>query len=72
MLILRRHMKVYEIYPHHHGMGVYIAYRYYKALLKRIKQLSAERVMRERIRIPDARKIPLMIHCYIEHQLNLI
>jgi len=53
-------------------LGVYIAYRYYRALLKKIKRLSAERVRVERIRVPNANKLALMLQSYIEHQLKLV
>lgn len=53
-------------------LGVYIAYRYYRALLKKIKRLSASRVQRERIRVHNADKFRLMLHSIVKHHLNLV
>ncbi len=40
--------------------GVYLSYIYYKKLFNKIKNLSAEKIMTERIRIPNHHKIGLM------------
>jgi phytoene/squalene synthetase len=53
-------------------LGVYIAYRYYQALLNKIRRLSARRVKEERIRVRNDKKLRLMVHSYIEHRLNLL
>lgn len=52
--------------------GVYLAYIYYKKLFNKIKGLSAERIMTERIRIPNHHKIGLMFDSVIRHKLNVI
>ncbi len=53
-------------------IGVYIAYAYYYSLFKKIKTVSATRILKERIRIPDLEKYLIMIRCYISHNFNLI
>jgi len=58
--------------PRSSRLGVYIAYKYYQALLKKIKRLSARRVKEERIRVRNEKKLQLMVHSYIEHQFNLL
>jgi 15-cis-phytoene synthase len=42
--------------PNGSKLGVYIAYIYYIQLYKKIKSLSASKIMNERIRIPDFKK----------------
>jgi phytoene/squalene synthetase len=52
--------------------GVYLAYYYYWKLFKKIKRLPAERILNERIRIPDAQKLLLMIKSNLKYQLNIL
>ncbi len=52
--------------------GVYVAYVYYFALYKKIINSSPNRVLEERIRIPNARKYSLILSSYIRHSLNLL
>ena len=52
--------------------GVYIAYVYYRTLLKKIANTPAEKIMQERIRIPNPKKYSLFISSYLKHSLNLI
>jgi len=53
-------------------MGVYLAYFYYKNLFKRIKKLPAQKVLSERIRIPNPQKFGLMFECMIRNQINML
>lgn len=52
--------------------GVYLSYIYYKKLFAKIKRLSAEKVMTERIRISNTRKVGLMFGSIIRNKLNVI
>ena len=52
--------------------GVYMAYVYYNSLFNKIRKLPAERVLSERIRINNGKKIGLMINCLVEHKMNLL
>ncbi|RNL52415.1 phytoene/squalene synthase family protein [Pedobacter jejuensis] len=52
--------------------GVYLSYIYYKKLFTKIKGLTAERIMNERIRISNRRKIGLMFDSMIRYKLNAI
>ncbi|GGI26290.1 phytoene/squalene synthase family protein [Pedobacter mendelii] len=52
--------------------GVYLSYIYYKKLFTKIKGLTAERIMNERIRISNHRKIGLMFDTLIRYKLNAI
>lgn len=52
--------------------GVYMAYVYYNSLFNKIRRLPAERVLSERIRIHNGKKIGLMINSLFEYKLNLL
>jgi phytoene/squalene synthetase len=52
--------------------GVYIAYLYYQALFKKIKNIPSEYVMKERIRIRNRQKFSILAVSYVKYQLNLI
>ncbi len=53
-------------------LGVYIAYRYYQALLKKIRRMSARKIKEARVRVRNEQKLGLMIQSYMQHRLNLI
>lgn len=52
--------------------GVYVAYVYYYALLRKINSLSPSSIMEQRIRIPNAKKYALIFSSYFKHSFNLI
>jgi len=52
--------------------GVYLSYVYYYSLFKKIKNLPAHRVMDERIRISDIKKIGLMFNSMLQYKMNLL
>jgi len=58
--------------PVHARRGVYLAYYYYRKLFQMIKKVPADRVMQQRIRIPDHRKLGLMVQSVLRHQLNML
>lgn len=58
--------------PKNSRFGVYIAYVYYYALFKKIKNTPAHRIMNERIRVPDNEKHSLLLRSYVKHSLNMI
>lgn len=49
--------------------GVYLAYRYYISLFKKIKKTSASNIMNQRIRISNSKKISLMMGSYVEYKM---
>lgn len=53
-------------------LGVYLAYIYYRSLFNKIVKLSPNKVMHERIRIPNYSKFGLMFDSIIRYKLNLI
>jgi phytoene synthase len=52
-------------------LGVKVAYLYYLKLFKKIKSLAPEVITHERIRIPNARKISLLLGTYFGNKLGL-
>jgi len=49
--------------------GVYLAFRYYLSLFKKIKKTSAAEIINQRIRISNSKKISLMMGCYVEYKV---
>ncbi|MFZ9657299.1 MAG: phytoene/squalene synthase family protein [Crocinitomicaceae bacterium] len=58
--------------PRKARFGVYMAYKYYFKLFKKIKSTPAEMVLNERIRIPNYRKMRILLTSYVRHNLNLL
>ena len=52
--------------------GVYVAYKYYLSLFKKIKSLEPARVLEARIRIPDYKKAMIVLRAGVKNQLGLI
>jgi phytoene/squalene synthetase len=51
--------------------GVYMAYRYYKRLLKKLNKVPSEKIMDTRIRISNPMKINLLARSYVKYKLNI-
>ena len=52
--------------------GVYVAYKYYLSLFRKIKSLEPARVLETRIRIPDYKKAMIFLRAGVKNQLGLI
>lgn len=52
--------------------GVYLAYQYYLALFKRIRNVPPQKILSVRVRVPDSEKIKLMFGTMVKYRLNLI
>ena len=52
--------------------GVFMAYRYYYQLLKKLKRTPAMQLKSTRIRVPNHKKIELLTRSYVKYQLNLL
>jgi 15-cis-phytoene synthase len=61
-----------KLLPKSARFGVYIAYVYYFALFRKIKNTPSHKVLSARIRIPNPYKAQLLAYSYLRHQLNLI
>jgi phytoene/squalene synthetase len=52
--------------------GVYLAYIYYYKLFTKIKNTPAKVILNERVRIPNNRKVGLLLSTYVRHNLNML
>lgn len=52
--------------------GVYVAYKYYFSLFKKIRKLKPARVLEQRIRIPNYHKAMIIFRAGVKNQLRLI
>lgn len=52
--------------------GVYLAYIFYISLFKKIKQLPARKILDERVRINNGKKVGLMVNGFIQQKFNRI
>lgn len=52
--------------------GVFMAYRYYRQLLKKLKRTPALDIKNARIRVANYKKIELLTRSYVKFQLNLM
>jgi phytoene/squalene synthetase len=52
--------------------GVFMAYRYYRQLLKKLKKTPALEIKSTRIRVANYKKIELLTRSYVKYQLNLM
>lgn len=52
--------------------GVYVAYKYYLSLFRKIKRLQPATIMHQRVRIPDHHKIMILLRAGVRNQLNMM
>ena len=52
--------------------GVFMAYRYYRQLLTKLKRTPALEIKNSRIRVPNYKKIYILTRSYVKYQLNLL
>lgn len=52
--------------------GVFMAYRYYHQLLKKLKKTPALKIKDSRIRVSNPKKIELLMRSYVKYQLKLM
>lgn len=65
-------LKGIKMLPKAARFGVYVAYVYYVALFRKIKNTPSQRVLENRIRVRNRHKIRLLAYSYVKHQLNLL
>jgi len=72
------HNDFYEAYkgviklPLKARFGVYVAYKYYLSLFKKIKKMKPSLVLEQRIRIPNYSKLMIILRAGVKNQLRLI
>lgn len=52
--------------------GVYVAYKYYLSLFKKIKSVQPQKILEQRIRIPDYSKLFIVAKAGLRSQFNLL
>jgi phytoene synthase len=52
--------------------GVYVAYKYYLSLFRKIKRLQPATIMHQRVRIPDYHKVMILLRAGVRNQLNMM
>lgn len=52
--------------------GVYLAYKYYLSLFHKIRRVPAQKIIEERIRIPNGKKISLMMSSYLQFKMTIL
>lgn len=52
--------------------GVYVAYKYYLSLFKKIKKLKPVTILNERVRIPNYTKAMIVVRAGVRNQLNIM
>lgn len=52
--------------------GVYMAYRYYRRLLKKLNKVPSSKIIETRVRISNPMKINLLARSYVKYKLNMI
>ena len=58
--------------PRSARFGVYVAYVYYLALFKKIRNMPFESILQNRISIRKRHKARLLALSFVKHQLNLL
>jgi phytoene/squalene synthetase len=53
-------------------LGVYLAYTYYLRLFDKIKKFPPQKILEERVRVNDAKKLFLLVGSYVKHQFNAL
>ena len=52
--------------------GVYVAFKYYMSLFRKIQRVHASRILRQRIRVPDFQKLMILARAGVKNQLKMI
>lgn len=58
--------------PNSARFGVYLAYRYYISLFRKIKKTPAKKIINQRIRISNGRKFSLMMSSYVQYKMSFL
>ncbi|MGE5355126.1 MAG: phytoene/squalene synthase family protein [Deltaproteobacteria bacterium] len=58
--------------PFNSKLGVFIAYKYYLSLLRKLKRKDSSEILEKRIRISNPQKLWIFLKSLVKHKLNLI
>lgn len=58
--------------PNSSKFGVYLAYKYYWTLFLKIKKVKAEKILEQRFRINNGKKLSLAMSSYVQYKMSLL
>lgn len=58
--------------PSEARFGIYVAYVYYRTLFNKISAIPSARILMERVRISNRKKMRLLVASYLRHSLSLL
>lgn len=58
--------------PNSSMFGVYLAYKYYFSLFKKIKKISSQEILENRIRIPNSLKAYVALKSYVRYKVAIL
>lgn len=58
--------------PNSAKFGVYLAYKYYLCLFKKIRNTPATHILENRVRVPNAEKLSLMMRSYVRYKAAML
>ncbi|PWL24074.1 MAG: phytoene synthase [Fluviicola sp. XM-24bin1] len=61
-----------KMLPKSSRFGVYVSYKYYTKLLRKIKQKTSQQLLQERVRIPNQAKMVVFAKSMVRNQINLL
>lgn len=61
-----------KMLPKSSRFGVYVSYKYYTKLLKKIKKKTAQDLMKERIRVSNNTKLLVFAKSYLRNSMNML
>ena len=61
-----------KLLPKSAKFGVYLAYKYYLCLFKKIRGIPAENILQKRIRVPNTEKFSLMMRSYVRYKVAML
>jgi len=61
-----------KMLPKSSRMGVYLAYTYYRSLLNKIKKTPPQTIVNQRVRIPNSKKVSLMMGSYFRVKMAML
>lgn len=61
-----------KLLPKSAKFGVYLAYKYYLCLFKKIRGIPAENILQKRIRVPNTEKFSLMMRSYVRYKAAML
>lgn len=61
-----------KMLPASSKFGVYLAYKYYLCLFNKIKQSTAERILNERVRVPNTQKFSVAMSSYFQYKMSFL